>query len=180
MTGETPAAKAVVALLTRQETVVSAESLTGGLVADAFVTVPGTSAVFRGGVVAYATELKHELLGVDADLLEARGAVDPDVALQMAAGVRRRLGATWGVATTGVAGPEPQDGVPPGVLYVAVDGPGTRRVDRHELTGDREEVRAGACTLALELLLSAVRDADDADRAGRPGGRSEQPATADR
>jgi hypothetical protein len=70
--------------------------------------------------------------------------------------------------------------VPPGVLYVAVDGPGTRRVDRHELTGDREEVRAGACTLALELLLSAVRDADDADRAGRPGGRSEQPATADR
>jgi nicotinamide-nucleotide amidase len=160
MTGETPAAKAVVALLTRKETVATAESLTGGLVADAFVTVPGTSAVFRGGVVAYATELKHELLGVDADLLEAKGAVDPDVALQMAAGVRRRLGASWGLATTGVAGPEPQDGVDPGVAYVAVEGPGTRRVERLELGGDREQIRAGSVEKALELLLSAVRAAD--------------------
>jgi nicotinamide-nucleotide amidase len=172
MTGETPAAKAVVALLTRKETVAAAESLTGGLVADAFVTVPGTSAVFRGGVVAYATPVKHTVLGVDADLLEAKGAVDPDVALQMAAGVRRRLESTWGVATTGVAGPEPQDGVPPGIAYVAVDGPGTSRVERVELTGDREEIREGATERALELLLSAVRAAD-------PAG-VEQPAGADR
>jgi nicotinamide-nucleotide amidase len=172
MTGETPAAKAVVALLTRQETVAAAESLTGGLVADAFVTVPGTSAVFRGGVVAYATEVKHSMLGVDADLLEAKGAVDADVALQMAAGVRGRLGADWGVATTGVAGPDPQDGVPPGVAYVAVDGPGTSRVERLDLTGDREQIRAGATERALELLLSEVRAADP--------GRVEQPAGADR
>jgi nicotinamide-nucleotide amidase len=177
MTAEAPAAKAVVALLTREETVASAESLTGGLVADAFVTVPGTSAVYRGGVVAYATGLKHELLDVDADLLEAKGAVDPDVALQMAAGVRRRLGATWGVATTGVAGPEPQDGVPPGVVYVAVDGPGTQRVVRHELDGDREEIRAGSCARALELLLSSLRDAGDA---GDAGDAAEQRAAADR
>jgi len=175
MTGETPAAKIVVALLTRDETVASAESLTGGLVADAFVTVPGTSAVYRGGVVAYATPLKHELLGVDDDLLAAKGAVDPDVALQMAAGVRRRLGATWGVATTGVAGPEPQDGVPPGVVYVAVDGPATQRVARHDLSGDRERVRAGACERALELLLSEVRSAGEGAAA-----RAEQPAAADR
>ena len=157
MTGETPAAKAVAALLTREETVASAESLTGGLVADAFVTVPGTSAVFRGGIVAYATSLKHELLGVDAHLLEAKGAVDPDVAQQMAAGVRRALGTTWGLATTGVAGPEPQDGVPPGVAYVAVEGPGTHRVERVELSGDRESIRAGATERALELLLRALR-----------------------
>lgn len=172
MTGETPAAKAVVALLTRQETVATAESLTGGLVADAFVTVPGTSAVFRGGVVAYATALKHELLGVDEDLLEAKGAVDPDVALQMAAGVRRRLGTSWGLATTGVAGPEPQDGVEPGVAYVAVDGPGARRVERLELDGDREQIRAGSVEKALELLLSAVRAAEPA--------AAEQAAGADR
>jgi nicotinamide-nucleotide amidase len=175
MTGETPAAKAVVALLTRRETVACAESLTGGLVADAFVTVPGTSAVFLGGVVAYATQLKHELLGVDADLLAAEGAVDPDVALQMASGVRERLGATWGVATTGVAGPEPQDGVPPGVVYVAVVGPGTRRVARHDLDGDREQVRAVACERSLELLLSELRSAE-----GEAGDRAEQAATADR
>jgi len=175
MTGETPAAKAVAALLTRRETVACAESLTGGLVADAFVTVPGTSSVFLGGVVAYATQLKHELLGVDAGLLEARGAVDPDVALQMAAGVRRRLGAAWGVATTGVAGPEPQDGVPPGVVYVAVVGPGTRRVVRHDLDGDREQIREGACRRALELLLSELRSAD-----GDVGDRAEQAATVDR
>lgn len=179
MTGETPAAKAVVALLTRGETVSCAESLTGGLVADAFVTVPGTSTVFRGGVVAYATQLKHELLGVDADLLAARGAVDPDVALQMAAGVRRRLGSQWGVATTGVAGPEPQDGVPPGVVYVAVDGPGSHRVARHELAGDRERVRAVACERAIELLLSEVRSAGDGPGQAAAG-HPEQAAAADR
>jgi nicotinamide-nucleotide amidase len=132
-------------------------------------------AVFRGGVVAYATQLKHELLGVDADLLAAKGAVDPDVALQMASGVRQRLGATWGVATTGVAGPEPQDGVPPGVVYVAVDGPGTQRVARHDLDGDREQIRGGACERALQLLLSELRSADD----DAPG-RAEQAAPADR
>ena len=166
-------------LLTRRETVACAESLTGGLVADAFVTVPGTSAVFRGGVVAYATQLKHELLGVDADLLAAKGAVDPDVALQMAAGVRQRLGSTWGVATTGVAGPEPQDGVPPGVVYVAVDGPGAQRVARHDLDGDRERIREAARERALELLLSEVRSAGDGT-GDRTGDRMEQAAAADR
>ena len=176
MTAETPAAKAVALLLTRRETVASAESLTGGLVADAFVTVPGTSGVYRGGVVAYSTRLKHELLGVDADLLETKGAVDPEVALQMAAGARKRLRTTWGVATTGVAGPDSQDGVPPGVVFVAVDGPGGSRVARHDLTGDREQVRAGATARAIELLLSQVRSAAD-DSGDRT---AEQPGVAGR
>jgi CDP-diacylglycerol--glycerol-3-phosphate 3-phosphatidyltransferase len=101
-------------LLARGETLAVAESLTGGALAAAVVAVPGVSATFRGGVVAYATELKSELLGVDAALLAARGPVDPDVAVAMAEGVRERLGATWGLATTGVAGPDPQDGHPPG------------------------------------------------------------------
>ena len=116
-------------LLARGETLAVAESLTGGALAAAVVAVPGVSATFRGGVVAYATELKSELLGVDAALLAARGPVDPDVAVAMAAGVRERLGATWGLATTGVAGPDPQDGHPPGVCFVAVAGPDGTRVD---------------------------------------------------
>ena len=89
-----------------------AESLTGGLLAATLVDVPGASAVFRGGVIAYATDVKATLLGVDPALLAERGPVDPQVAAQMATGVRVRLGADVGVSTTGVAGPDPQDGQP--------------------------------------------------------------------
>jgi nicotinamide-nucleotide amidase len=117
-------AQTLVSALSEQgQTVAVAESLTGGLLCSTLVEVPGASAVVRGGVVAYATELKHRLLGVDADLLAGNGAVDPDVAAQMALGVRDRLGADWGLATTGVAGPDPQDGIQPGRVYVAVAGP---------------------------------------------------------
>ncbi|MFD9904940.1 CinA family protein [Streptomyces sp. NPDC059063] len=107
----------------RGETLAVAESLTGGLVAAEVTAVPGASRAFRGAVTAYATELKRDVLGVDGALLAARGAVDAEVALQMAAGARRLLGADWGVATTGVAGPEPQDGQPVGTVFVAVAGP---------------------------------------------------------
>jgi PncC family amidohydrolase len=103
-------ARIVTALRAGGDTLAVAESLTGGLVTARVVDVPGASTVLRGGVVAYATDLKHALLGVDADLLAERGAVDPDVALAMARGVAGRLGSTWAVATTGVAGPDPQDG----------------------------------------------------------------------
>ena len=91
-------------------TVATAESLTGGLVAAALTDIPGASQAFRGGVVSYATDLKARLLGVDPAMLAAHGAVYAPVAAAMAAGVRDRLGATVGVATTGVAGPDPQDG----------------------------------------------------------------------
>jgi len=138
------------------ETLAVAESLTGGLLAARLVDVPGASAVLRGAVVAYATDLKHTLLGVDAELLEREGAVHPDVAAQMAAGVRARLGATWGLATTGVAGPDPQDGRSPGTVYVALAGPpapagagGTAL----RLVGGRAQVRAATVDAALALLL---------------------------
>ena len=134
------AADVVHTLAARRETLAVAESLTGGALAAAVVEVPGASAVLRGGVVAYATDLKHALLGVDAGLLAAEGAVHPEVARQMADGVRERLGATWGVATTGVAGPDPQDGVQPGTVYVAITGPGPERVERLLLPGGRGEV----------------------------------------
>lgn len=140
----------------RGETVAVAESLTGGAVGAALTAVPGVSATFRGAVVAYATELKAALLGVDAVLLERVGAVHPQVAAQMAAGVRERLGATYGLATTGVAGPDPQDGRVPGEVHVAVAGPRGVEAASLSLVGDRAAVRAGAVRAALERLLAAA------------------------
>lgn len=145
-------------LLARRESLAVAESLTGGALAAALVDVPGVSATFRGGVVAYATELKADLLGVDAGLLARRGPVDPEVAVAMAAGVRERLGATWGLATTGVAGPDPQDGHRPGVCFVAMAGPAGSQVEDLALAGDRAAVRAGAVAAALALLRGALTD----------------------
>ncbi|MFD6175756.1 MULTISPECIES: CinA family protein [unclassified Isoptericola] len=133
----------------------AAESLTGGLVVATLVDVPGASAVVRGGVVAYATDVKGSVLGVDRALLARRGAVDPDVAAQMAAGVRRVLAADVGLATTGVAGPDPQDGHAPGEVHVAVSTPAGDRVRRLDLPGDRPAVRAAAVRAVLELALEA-------------------------
>ncbi|MCR6491313.1 CinA family protein [Cellulomonas sp. P24] len=147
-------------LVSRGLTVAVAESLTGGAVVSSLVDVPGASRVLRGGVVAYATDLKASLLGVEADLLAARGAVDRDVALAMAVGVRERLGADVGVATTGVAGPDPQDGHLPGEVHVAAVGPGGARVESVVLPGDRAAVRRATCELALELALGVVITVD--------------------
>ncbi|GAA1728256.1 hypothetical protein GCM10009809_24910 [Isoptericola hypogeus] len=157
MTAASPASEVLDAARLAGLTLGVAESLTGGLLVAALVEVPGASAVVRGGVVAYATEVKSSLLGVDAALLAARGAVDPDVATQMADGVRRVVGADVGVATTGVAGPQAQDGHPPGEVYVAVSAPGAALVRRLDLGGDRAAVRDGAVRAALELALEALR-----------------------
>ncbi|MFF4115633.1 CinA family protein [Streptomyces sp. NPDC001714] len=155
------AAELVRLLTVRGQTLAVAESLTGGLVAAEITTVPGASKAFRGSVTAYATELKHGLLGVDATLLARQGAVDPQVAAQMAAGVRKALGADWGLATTGVAGPEPQDGRPVGTVFVAVDGPfgpgsgsaAGGKVEALRLNGDRAEIRRESVRSVLALLL---------------------------
>ncbi|MFD8523663.1 CinA family protein [Streptomyces capillispiralis] len=155
----------VVRLLTvNGETLAVAESLTGGLVAAEITAVPGASKAFRGSVTAYATELKRDLLGVDATLLAQRGAVDPQVAAQMAAGVRKALGADWGIATTGVAGPDPQDGQAVGTVFIAVDGPpaagsgsaGGGKVERLRLNGDRAEIRMESVRSVLALLLTEL------------------------
>lgn len=136
----------------RQETLAVAESLTGGRVAAAVTAVPGASAVFRGGVVAYATDVKAALLHVDRALLDRDGAVSEGVARQMAEGVRRALGATYGLATTGVAGPDPQDGRRPGEAYVAVAGPGGTRAEALTLAGGRLEIAEETARRALGLL----------------------------
>ena len=137
-------------------TLAFAESLTGGLLTDAFVAVPGASRVLRGGIIAYATELKASLLGVDPGLLAEFGAVDPVVAEQMAAGARERLEATYGVSTTGVAGPDPQDGQPVGTVYIGVAGPAGTGHTRVQLHGDRAAIRAGAVEQAVATLARTV------------------------
>ena len=142
-----------------------AESLTGGAVCARLVDVPGASRVLRGGVVAYATDLKAALLGVSDELLAARGAVDREVAAAMASGVRDRLGSDVGLATTGVAGPDPQDGQPPGTVHVAVVTPALTRVGSWTLPGDRAAVRAATVRGVLELALAAVGGAGEQDAA---------------
>lgn len=144
------------ALAARGWSLAVAESLTGGLVAATLVDVPGASRVLRGAVVAYATDLKGTLLDVDPALLHARGAVDPDVAREMAQGVRARLGADVGLATTGVAGPDPQDGQPPGTVHVAVCTPDGTTVRSLQLTGDRGQVRARSVDAVLALGVEIV------------------------
>ncbi len=148
-------------------TLAVAESLTGGLVCATLVEVAGASAVLRGGVVAYATDLKGTLLDVDRALLAARGAVDPDVATAMAAGVRARLGADVGLATTGVAGPTAQDGHPPGTVHVAVVTPSGAAVGSLHLAGDRPAVRAAAVRAVLDLAVDEL--AGRVPGSGTPG-----------
>lgn len=146
-----------------------AESLTGGRLADALVSIPGVSSVFSGGVVAYDTAIKQSVLGVDDTLLSSRGPVDPEVAAQMAAGVRcvcatpaadgTVRAADIGVSTTGVAGPDPdpQSGQVPGTVWVAVDVAGVPPLIR-----GLEAERGG----------SAERSADDPSVVGQGETRS--------
>lgn len=152
------ATRAVDALTAARRTVAVAESLTGGSLAARIADVPGAATVLRGGVVAYATDLKAALLGVERELLQDRGAVDPDVARQMADGARRRLAADLGLATTGVAGPSAQDGKAQGTLHVAVAWNGGTSVRSTLLAGPRRHVREAAAGLALVALLARLSD----------------------
>ncbi|MFJ9853938.1 CinA family protein [Streptomyces sp. NPDC101150] len=172
MTGPgSAAAGALEALAGRGQSLAVAESLTGGLVAGTLTAVPGASRVVRGAVTAYATEVKRDVLGVDGALLAARGAVDAEVARQMASGARRVLGADWGISTTGVAGPEPQDGQPVGTVFVAVEGPdGAGAVRRLALDGDRDRIRRDTIDAVLALLLSELTEKSAAQDTEQHGG----------
>ncbi|RLK22890.1 nicotinamide-nucleotide amidase [Micromonospora sp. M71_S20] len=165
-----PAAGVVHSLSERHETLATVESLTGGLLAASIVEIAGVSGIYRGGLVVYATELKSQLAGVPEDLLADRGPVDPDVAVALAEGGRRRCGADWGLATTGVAGPEPQDGKPVGLVYVAVAGPSGTQVRQLDLDGGRDHIRSAAVVEALRLLAARIHgtDASGAEEADTP------------
>ena len=145
-------------LAARGQTVGTAESLTGGLVAATLTTVPGASAVFRGGIVAYAADLKHSLLGVAPELLARVGTVHEEVALAMARGVREYLSADVGLATTGVAGPDPADGQPVGTVHIAVSAANTAVHGRLAIDGTRDEIRQMTVDHVLELLVRALME----------------------
>ena len=149
-------AEVVGLLAARGETVAAAESLTAGLLTAALTTVPGASAAVRGGLVVYATDLKHRLARVPADLLAAHGAVHPEVASALASGVRDVCGADWGLGLTGVAGPDPQDGVAPGTVYFGIARSGAATSHRFDIDGDRHAVRSGAVRLAIDHLHRAL------------------------
>ena len=140
------------ALAARNASIAVAESLTGGLLGAELSAVPGASAAFRGGIIAYNVEAKARLLGVPDALLAERGPVDEDVVAAMAEGARSLLHATYGVALTGVAGPEAHGGQPPGTVWCAVAGPDGTSTVRWEWKGNRDRVRTLAATYALDFV----------------------------
>jgi nicotinamide-nucleotide amidase len=154
------------ALLARGETVAAAESLTAGLFCATLATVPGASATLRGGAVVYATDLKTALAGVPADLLAEHGPVSEPTAAALAEGIRTRCRSTWGVGLTGVAGPEPVDGLSPGRVYVGLSDGLLTVVYELDLPGDRAAIRAGAVEAALLRLLDRLAEHP------LPGGKS--------
>ena len=137
-------------------TVATAESLTGGRLAALLTGVPGASATYVGGVVAYATGLKVSLLGVPAGLVEEHGAVSAACARAMAEGARSVTGATYALSTTGVAGPDLQEGRPAGTVYVGIAGPGGSQAVELALAGDRGAVQDASCAHAVELLRARL------------------------
>jgi len=157
-----PFSVAVLTELTRRGlTVAVAESLTGGLVTAEMTRPPGASSVVVGGVIAYQTPLKAELLHVDDALLEAEGPVHPEVAKQMARGVRRMLAvdgreADVGLATTGVAGPDPQEDKAPGTVFIAVSFEDGERVRELSLSGSRDAIRAHTVSEVMGLLAEVI------------------------
>ena len=142
-------------LTQRGETICVAESLTGGGLAEALSSLPGSSQIFRGSVTAYQVEIKNSVLKVPFELISEMGTVSEEVAASMAAGVKDLLGSTWSISTTGVAGPGPVDGVPAGTVWVAIEGPISQTLQL-ELSGTREIVRnatiAGAIAAFARIL----------------------------
>ena len=145
-------------LVLRGQTVACAESLTGGAVALALSAPPGASESFGGGVGGYAPTVEVVVLGVPTGLVEAHGVVSERCAEAMADGVRRLLGTDWAVSTTGVAGPDTQEGKPVGLVYVGLAGPDRTVAHELRLPGGRAEVRAAAVEAAIRTVLGAVVD----------------------
>lgn len=146
-------AKSIVEVLrNRHEDLAFAESLTGGALSSEIVAIPGASHVLKGSIIAYSTEIKVRDLSVAQQTIDDHGVVSESVALAMADGVRARMGTSWAVSATGVAGPGPSHEIPAGTVWLAVVGPGHRETVKLALDGDRESVRRGAVESALRLL----------------------------
>ncbi|CAB4613961.1 unannotated protein [freshwater metagenome] len=139
----------------RGESICVAESLTGGGLAEALTSLPGSSEVFKGSITAYQSQIKSSLLKVPAELISEFGVVSEEVAAAMAGGAKELMDSTWSISTTGVAGPGPSDGVAAGTVWVAIDGPISQTLQL-ELSGTREIVRnatiAGAIAAFARIL----------------------------
>lgn len=155
------AAQVVRACVEAGVTLATAESLTAGLVAARIAEVPGCSAMLRGGVIAYATDVKAQVLGLDQVLLEQ--VVSEAVASQLAQAATRVLGSAIGVGTTGVAGPDWLAGEPPGIVWIAVFDARSKvtLTSRLELKGDRAAIREGTVFASLELVLTLLAEAGE-------------------
>jgi len=143
-------------LLGRGATLATAESLTGGQLAALITSVPGASAIYLGGVVGYATRVKTSLLGVPEEVVAVDGVISAACAEAMAVGVRRLVGSTYALATTGVAGPDLQEGHPAGTVHLGLAGPGGVGSRRLSLSGTRSEIQAETCREALASVLAWV------------------------
>lgn len=153
---EAMAARCLDQLRALGQTLVTAESLTAGLVSATLAAVPGASDVLRGGIVGYVSDVKTSLLGVDPGLLATYGVVSAECAFAMARGAADLLGSNWAVSTTGVAGPDRQEGRPVGTVYVALAGPGVERARALKLTGGRQQIRQATVAEALALLSDVL------------------------
>lgn len=153
-------ASQVIALLTaRKRSLATAESCTGGFLGKLLTDVPGASAAYLGGVISYAYSVKEALLNVDPHILDQKGAVCPEVAKQMAEGVREALHADFAISTTGNAGPGTDDRNPNvGELYIGIASGEGSKVYRLRLTGDREANRLECCRAALQFFLEELHD----------------------
>lgn len=142
-------AKTVVTLLAqRGENVSIAESVTAGGLGHAITSAPGSSQVFLGGVIAYSNEVKENILGIDGNLINEFSVVSEEVANAMADAVRQKFGTTWGIATTGIAGPGDYQGIPEGTVWVAIRGPINQSIQL-QLDSGREAIRTGAISSAI-------------------------------
>jgi nicotinamide-nucleotide amidase len=152
------AARVLAELDRRGQTLASAESLTGGMIGELLTEVSGASTSYLGGVISYATRLKETLAGVDTETLSELGPVSERTAGEMAQGVAQRCNADWGIATTGVAGPDAQNSHPVGQVFVAVSHPAgdVLRVKELSLQGERAAIRQQAAIAALALLADAL------------------------
>lgn len=146
-------------LRSRGTSLATAESLTGGMLGSLVTSVPGASAVYRGGVISYATQVKVELLEVPIEMVNAVGVIDPDVVMQMAQGAARVVGSEIALATTGVAGPDWQDGKPPGTCFIGLFDArdGATYASALTLVGSRQEIREQVCGQAVRFALEHLQ-----------------------
>jgi nicotinamide-nucleotide amidase len=159
-TGETSLNQVVVKELTeRGETIACAESCTGGTVASLLTSVPGSSAAFHGGIVCYTDEVKHQLLDIPQDILATHGAISEATARMLAENVRVKLGTTHGVAVTGVAGPDPSEGKPVGLVYIGIASEGQSTIVKEiRLAGRRQAIIGRAAKFALFYALQRIKE----------------------